>query len=121
NNEQALEEHPFNILTSVMHELMCNLHTTVLWVEDCLWSIRNKFLTLWTETIPSWEPETDVTVSLYLHGIANWVCANNCWSFESEQYFGTNGRAVQQNRMVMLMPRQFSMSEPLLIHTLQST
>ncbi|SJL11821.1 uncharacterized protein ARMOST_15232 [Armillaria ostoyae] len=120
NKEQALEEHPFNILTSVMHELTCDLHTAVSWVENRHRSTRNKFLTLWTE-IPSWGPETDVTVSLYLHGIANWVCANNCWSFESERYFGTNGRAVQQNRMVTLMPRQFSMSKPLLIHTIQST
>ncbi len=103
-----------------MKEMKCDLHDALLWVEDLYRSTRNKFLTLWTE-IPSWGPETDAIASHYLHGIANWVRGNECWNFESERYFGSNGKAIQEHRMVTLMPKQLSASEPLLVHTYQST
>ncbi|KAG7441663.1 terpenoid synthase [Guyanagaster necrorhizus] len=119
NKEQALEECPHNILICVMNELKCDLHAALSWVEDCYRSTRNKFLMLWTE-IPSWGPETDAIAALYLHGIANWVRGNECWNFECGRYFGSNGRAIQQHRMVTLMPKQFSISDPLLIHESQS-
>ncbi|KAK0200178.1 terpenoid synthase [Desarmillaria ectypa] len=119
NKEQALEEYPHNIIVCVMKELECDLHAALLWVEDLHRSTRNKFLTLWTE-IPSWGPETDAIASLYLHGIANWVRGSESWNFEGGRYFGSNGKAVQQHRMVTLIPKQLSASEPLLIHTYQS-
>ncbi|PBK94503.1 terpenoid synthase [Armillaria gallica] len=119
NKEQALEEYPHNIIVCVMNELKCDLHAALLWVEDLYRSTRNKFLMLWTE-IPSWGPEIDAIASFYLHGIANWVRGNECWSFESERYFGSNGRAIQQHRMVTLMPKQLSAGEPLLVHAHQS-
>ncbi|SJL16451.1 uncharacterized protein ARMOST_19975 [Armillaria ostoyae] len=115
NKEQALEERPHNILVCVMNEQNCDLHDALSWVEDLHRSRRNKFLTLWTE-IPSWGPEIDAIASHYLHGIANWVRGNECWNFESERYFGSNCRAVQQHRMVTLMPKRLSASEPLLVH-----
>ncbi|PBK67981.1 terpenoid synthase [Armillaria solidipes] len=115
NKEQALEEYPHNILASVMNELKCDLHAAISWVEELYRSTRNKFLILWTE-IPSWGPETDAIASQYLHGIANWVRGNESWNFESGRYFGSNGIAVQQHRMVTLMPKQLSTSEPLLVH-----
>ncbi|KAK0437390.1 terpenoid synthase [Armillaria borealis] len=82
NKEQALEEYPHNIVICAMNERKCDLHDALSWMEDLYRSTRNQFLTLWTE-IPSWVPETDAIVSLYLHGIANWVRANETWNFES--------------------------------------
>ncbi|KAK0200184.1 terpenoid synthase [Desarmillaria ectypa] len=114
NKEQTLEDHPHNIIASVMNELNCDLGDALSWVEDRHRSIRAKFLTLWTE-VPSWGPDIDALASRYLHGVANWVRGDYCWSFESERYFGCNGRAVQEYRMVTLMPKRFSMSEPLLV------
>ncbi|KAK0443667.1 terpenoid synthase [Desarmillaria tabescens] len=119
NKEQALEEFPHNILVCVVNELKCDIHAAISWVEDLYRSTRNKFLMSWTE-IPSWGPEIDAIASLYLHGIANWVRGNETWNFEGSRYFGSNGRAIQQHRMVTLMPKQLSASEPLLIHTYQS-
>ncbi|KAK0214406.1 isoprenoid synthase domain-containing protein [Armillaria fumosa] len=119
NKEQALEEHPHNILECVMNEQKCDLHDALSWVEDTYRSTRNKFLMLWTE-IPSWGPEMDAIASHYLHGIANWVRGNECWNFESERYFGSNGRNVQQHRMVPLMPKQLLAREPLLVHVRQA-
>ncbi|KAK0220872.1 terpenoid synthase [Armillaria nabsnona] len=115
NKEQALEEYPHNIVVCVMNEPQCDLHAATSRVENLHRSTRNKFLTLWTE-IPSWGPETDVIASHYLHGIANLVRGNECWNLESERYFRSNGRAVQQHRMVNLMPKRLTASEPLLIH-----
>ncbi|SJL16465.1 uncharacterized protein ARMOST_19991 [Armillaria ostoyae] len=117
--DNALEDCPHNIVVCVMKELKCDLHDAISWVENLHRSTRNKFLTSWTE-IPSWGPEIDSLASHYLHGIANWVRAGECWNFESERYFGSNGKAVQQHRMVTLMPKQLLASEPLLIHTYQS-
>ncbi|KAK0443676.1 terpenoid synthase [Desarmillaria tabescens] len=119
NKEQALEEHPHNIIASVMNELSCDLGQALSWVEEHYRSIRAQFLTLWTK-IPSWGPEIDDLASRYLHGIGNWVRADYCWCFESERYFGSNGRAVQKHRLVTLMPKQLSASEPLLIHAYHS-
>ncbi|KAK0209711.1 isoprenoid synthase domain-containing protein [Armillaria fumosa] len=42
-------------------------------------------------------------------------CDLNCALFG--RYFGSNGSAIQQHRMVTLMPKQLSMDQPLLIHT----
>ncbi|KAG7439316.1 uncharacterized protein BT62DRAFT_913951, partial [Guyanagaster necrorhizus] len=64
--------------------------------------------------------ETDAIASHYWNGTAIWVRCNECWQFESGRYFGSNGRAIQQDRMVTLMLKQFSISDPLLIHESQS-
>ncbi|KAK0214397.1 terpenoid synthase [Armillaria fumosa] len=117
NKEQAVEEYPHNIIVCIMNEQKCSLPAALLWVENLYRSTRNKFLTLWKE-IPSWGPEIDAIASQYLHGLAHWVRGNESWNFESERYFGSNGKVVQQNRMVTLMPKQLSGSEPLLIHML---
>ncbi|SJK98686.1 uncharacterized protein ARMOST_01955 [Armillaria ostoyae] len=116
NKEQASEEFPHNILVCVMNERKCDLDSALLWVEDLHRSISTRFLRLWEE-IPTWGPGIDDIASLYLDGIANWVRANDCWNFESGRYFGSNGKSIQQHRMVTLMPKQLSMDEPLLIHT----
>lgn len=115
NKEQALEEYPHNIVVCIMNEQKCSLDAALLWVENLHRSTRNKFLTLWME-IPSWGPEIDVIASQYLHGFAHWVRGNESCNFESERYFGSNGKVVQQHRMITLIPKQFSASEPLLIH-----
>ena len=99
-----------------MSEQKCDLDSALSWVEDLHRSITNRFIKLWEE-IPTWGPGIDDIASLYLDGIANWVRANDCWNFESGRYFGSNGKSIQQHRMVTLMPKQLSMDEPLLIHT----
>ncbi|KAK0443679.1 terpenoid synthase [Desarmillaria tabescens] len=114
NKEQALEEYPHNIITSVIHELNCDLGEALSWVSDRHRSIRNRFLRMWTE-ISSWGPDIDGLASQYLHGVANGVRADYCWSFESERYFRSNGRAVQEHRMVTLMPKRFLMSDSSLL------
>ncbi|KAK0437386.1 isoprenoid synthase domain-containing protein [Armillaria borealis] len=74
NKEQALQEHPHNIVVCVMNELQCDVHAAISWVENLHWSTRNKYL--------SGGPEIDPIAAHYLHGIANWVRAGECWNFE---------------------------------------
>ncbi|KAK0492607.1 terpenoid synthase [Armillaria luteobubalina] len=118
NKEQASEEFPHNILVCVMNERKVDLASALLWVEDFHHSISAKFLRLWEE-IPTWGPGIDDIASLYLEGIANSVRSNDCWNFESVRYFGANGKAIQQHRMVTLMPKRLTMDQPLLIHAQQ--
>ncbi|KAF9262872.1 terpenoid synthase [Marasmius fiardii PR-910] len=51
------------------------------------------------------ETVVDGAVKRYIDGLGNWIRANECFSFESERYFGKSGLKVQQERMVELLPR----------------
>ncbi|KAH9885838.1 hypothetical protein C8Q73DRAFT_795687 [Cubamyces lactineus] len=44
-------------------------------------------------------------LAFYLDHIANWPRASECWNFESERYFGTDGRQIQKSRLLTLAPR----------------
>ncbi|KAH9478347.1 Sesquiterpene synthase Agr1 [Psilocybe cubensis] len=54
--------------------------------------------------LPSWGPEIDRDVAIYVDGLANWIVGSLHWSFESERYFGKNGRQVKASRTVELLP-----------------
>ena len=54
--------------------------------------------------LPSWGPEIDRDVSIYVDGLANWIVGSLHWSFESERYFGKSGRQVKATRTVDLLP-----------------
>ncbi|PPQ77980.1 hypothetical protein CVT25_015447 [Psilocybe cyanescens] len=54
--------------------------------------------------LPSWGPEVDRDVAIYVDGLANWIVGSLHWSFESERYFGKNGKQVKATRIVELLP-----------------
>jgi len=54
--------------------------------------------------LPSWGPEIDRQVDIYVAGLADWIVGSLHWSFESERYFGKNGRQVKATRVVELLP-----------------
>lgn len=56
--------------------------------------------------LPSWGEKIDRDVDIYVDGLANWIVGSLHWSFESERYFGKNGRQVKQSRTVELLPRR---------------
>jgi len=56
--------------------------------------------------LPSWGPEIDRDVAIYVDGLANWIVGSLHWSFESERYFGKSGRQVKATRVVDLLPRR---------------
>lgn len=56
------------------------------------------------DSLPSWGPEIDRQVKMYVQGLADWIVGSLHWSFESTRYFGTNGRKIKTTRFVELLP-----------------
>ena len=54
--------------------------------------------------LPSWGPEIDAQVQVYVQGLADWIVGNIHWSFESERYFGKKGGQMKKDRIVELAP-----------------
>lgn len=55
--------------------------------------------------VPSWGPDVDRDVEIYLHGLQNWIVGSLHWSFESTRYFGHEGAAIKKHRKIELLPR----------------
>ena len=56
--------------------------------------------------LPSWSPEIDAEVAIYVDGLADWIVGSLHWSFESERYFAKAGPEVKKTRVVELLPRR---------------
>ena len=56
--------------------------------------------------LPSWGPEIDRDVAIYVGGLADWIVGSLHWSFETERYFGKEGKSVKASRVVHLLPRR---------------
>ncbi|PCH37689.1 terpenoid synthase [Wolfiporia cocos MD-104 SS10] len=56
--------------------------------------------------IPSWGPEVDREVVLYVQGLQDWIVGSLHWSFMTERYFGKSGAEVKRHRIVKLLPRR---------------
>lgn len=54
--------------------------------------------------LPSWGPEIDRDVAIYVNGLADWIVGSLHWSFETERYFGKTGREVKTTRTVDILP-----------------
>ncbi|KAI0273490.1 isoprenoid synthase domain-containing protein [Gloeopeniophorella convolvens] len=54
--------------------------------------------------VPSWGPEIDRDVELYVHGLEEWLVGSLHWSFMTKRYFGNNGPEVKASRVVELLP-----------------
>lgn len=104
NKEQAADDDAHNIITVIMYHHNASLTEAMAWVETELRRLVNHFLQL-MRCEPFWSPEVDEEVEEYISGIANWVRANDCWSFESGRYFGSEGLRIQKERCVALSPR----------------
>ncbi|KAJ3793697.1 isoprenoid synthase domain-containing protein [Lentinula aff. detonsa] len=55
--------------------------------------------------LPSWGPEIDRQVKIYIDGLEDWMVGSLHWSFESERYFGKGGRHVKKTRVINLLPK----------------
>ncbi|OBZ72577.1 Alpha-muurolene synthase [Grifola frondosa] len=69
-----------------------------------LWKQTLDYFMATKETVPSWGPEIDRQVAIYIKGFEDWIIANAEWSFETERYFGKDGHLVRKTRQVELLP-----------------
>ena len=54
--------------------------------------------------LPSWGPQVDAQVQVYVQGLADWIAGYLHWSFDSERYFGRKGWQIKKDRIVALAP-----------------
>ncbi|EJD04763.1 terpenoid synthase [Fomitiporia mediterranea MF3/22] len=104
NKEQAVGDDLSNIITIVMHEFSTDLEGAINKVVQLHAQTVKEFLD-GLKKVPSWGPEIDCQVQQYLYGLANWVRANDCWTFECGRYFGNKGLEIQNKRVVQLLPK----------------
>ncbi|KAG1796028.1 terpenoid synthase [Suillus plorans] len=104
NVEQARGDDRHNIVTIVMHEFDTDINGAMLWVTDYHTKLEKKYFEAMA-AIPKWGEPIDSQVREYCDGLGNWVRGNYDWCFESEKYFGTNNLGIQQNRWILLMPK----------------
>lgn len=57
------------------------------------------------QALPSWGPDIDRQVQLYVQGLQDWIVGALHWSFVSKRYFGVNGEEMKKNRVVNLLPK----------------
>ncbi|KAI0635875.1 terpenoid synthase [Trametes polyzona] len=57
------------------------------------------------QRLPSWSPEIDRDVAIYVQGLQNWIVGSLHWSFDSTRYFGKDGASVKKHRLVKLLPK----------------
>lgn len=104
NIEQAYGHGGHNIITVVMNEKGINLEGALDWVAKYHEQILSEFQAQY-QALPSWDAAIDPRVKTYIEGLAYFMRGIDCWAFETERYFGTKGREVQEQRIVDLLPK----------------
>ena len=104
NIEQAAGHGGHNIITVVMNEKGVDLYGALHWVSEYHEQILSEFQAQY-RTLPSWGTTTDLKVKTYVERLAYFIRGIDCWAFETERYFGTEGREVQSKRVVNLLPK----------------
>jgi hypothetical protein len=104
NVEQAKGD-THNMIPVVMHQEGLDLQSAVDFVGDMCRQSIDRFVEE-QQHLPSWGPKIDRDLAIYIDGLANWIVGSLHWSFESERYFGKNGRQVKATRVVDLLPRR---------------
>lgn len=54
-------------------------------------------------SLPSWGPEIDRDVKIYVQGMQDWIVGSLHWSFTTKRYFGIHGEEVKKHRTIQLL------------------
>jgi hypothetical protein len=93
-----------NIITVVMNEKGFDPDGALDWVSTMYEQVLSKFQ-VQSRTLPSWGPAIESEVNNFVERMCLWIRGHDCWSFESERYFGTKGMEIQRLRMMPLLPK----------------
>jgi Delta6-protoilludene synthase len=104
NIEQASGHGGHNIVTVVMNEKGADLDTALKWLGDYHGQILAEFQAQY-RILPSWGPTVDRDVKEFVERWAYWIRGIDCWSLETERYFGSEGLEIQKHRLVTLLPK----------------
>jgi hypothetical protein len=83
NREQATGDENHNLITAIMLELSLDRSGAMAWAARYHAQVEMRFINGLAQ-VPSLGTCTDILVK-YFDGIANWVRANHCWSYETQR------------------------------------
>ncbi|KAI1794414.1 terpenoid synthase [Ganoderma leucocontextum] len=92
-----------NMIVVVQYQERFELQEAVDYVGDLCLGCIDRFEAL-RAALPSWGPEIDEQLQVYIDGLGDWMIGNLVWSFETERYFGKEGRQVRRDLRVRLLP-----------------
>ena len=104
NKEQACGGDLHNMVTIVMHQFGKTVQEAMDWIGEYHRNLESAFMEQYHK-VPRWGGPVDKDVEQYVHGLGNWLRANEEWNFESQRYFGANGAEVQKTHWVTLLPK----------------
>ena len=104
NIEQASGHDGHNIITVVMNEKGLDLDGALAWLGDYHGQVLARFQAQ-RSALPSWGRTVDSDVEAFVERLGYWIRGIDCWSLETERYFGTKGPEVQKHRLVTLLPK----------------
>jgi hypothetical protein len=87
-----------------MNEKGIDLDGALDWVAEYHEQILSEFQAQY-QVLPSWDPTIDLRVKTYVERLAYFMRGIDCWAFQTERYFGTKGREIQEQRIVDLLPK----------------
>ena len=105
NMEQAKGHTGNNIVTVLMKAQGCDLQTASDLIGAHYAELMEGYLAD-RERLPSFGPQIDDDVRLYLRAMENWPIGNLKWSFETNRYFGPLHDEIRHTRLVVLTPRR---------------
>jgi len=90
-----------NMITVLMTHYDLDLQGAVDYVEDLCQASMARFEND-RRLVPSFDPQIDKLVEIYVEGLQHFIVSSLHWSFESERYFGRMGAEVKLHRVIPL-------------------
>jgi hypothetical protein len=97
NIEQASGHGGHNIVTVIMNEKRVDLDGALNWLAEYHGQVLSIFQAQY-RMLPSWGPAVDADVSVFVERLAYWIRGIDCWSLETERYFGAKGLEIKEHR-----------------------
>jgi hypothetical protein len=85
----------------VMNERGLDLQSAVDFVGDLCKQTIDRFVEN-KDMLPSWEPEIDGQVQIYVGALEDWIIGSFHWALDSERYFRKSGPEVKATRIIYL-------------------
>ncbi|KAK1226347.1 hypothetical protein PQX77_010674 [Marasmius sp. AFHP31] len=105
NVEQARGDIPHNVVHVYMNAYKTDIQEAMGLAASLHDRLAQEFLDLVGKVPKFGDATIDSDVSTYVDGLGSWIRGNDCWSFESPRYFGSQGVKIQETRMVELLPK----------------
>ncbi|KAH9943692.1 isoprenoid synthase domain-containing protein [Amylocystis lapponica] len=102
NREQSRGD-SHNLIPVIMNSLGLDLQSAIYYAGELCNKTIDRFLA-GKAALPSWGPEVDAQVALYMQGLEDWISGNGDWSFVTKRYFGEAGPEVRKSLQVELLP-----------------